>query len=121
MPVSVGTVLVLVALIGVMLAPLASDPLIHTAAAPLGSFTVGQKVEIARLPTHALRAAACLAGAGRLVLFGRIFRLTVEGTLAGRSPSSLDNDKPLMTNARSLGRMPGISCTHLAKARRISP
>lgn len=50
MPVSVGAVLVLVALIGVMLAPLASDPLIHTAAVPLGSLTIGQKVEIARLP-----------------------------------------------------------------------
>ena len=50
LPVSVGTVLVLIALIGVMLAPLASDPLIHTTAAPLGSLTVGQKVEIARLP-----------------------------------------------------------------------
>lgn len=50
MHVSVGIVLALVALIGVMLAPLASDLLIHTAAAPLGSLTVGQKVEIARLP-----------------------------------------------------------------------
>lgn len=42
--------LVLIALIGVMLALPASDPLIHTAAVPLGSLTIGQKVEIARLP-----------------------------------------------------------------------